>query len=50
MSTAAAPMALLEAIQQVAGYSRPDLPIALHEPDFSGTEAWSYVKDCLDTG
>jgi aminotransferase in exopolysaccharide biosynthesis len=22
----------------------------LHEPDFSGTQAWAYVKDCLDTG
>ena len=51
MSTGVAPMALLEAIQQVVGHnSSPDLPIALHEPDFSGTEAWSYVKDCLDTG
>lgn len=25
-------------------------PISLHEPDFSSTEAWAYVKDCLDTG
>ena len=25
-------------------------PIGLHEPDFSGTQAWSYVKDCLDSG
>ena len=24
--------------------------IPLHEPDFSGTQAWEYVKDCLDTG
>ena len=24
--------------------------MALHEPDFAGTEAWAYVKDCLDTG
>ena len=22
----------------------------MHEPDFSGTQAWAYVKDCLDTG
>ena len=25
-------------------------PISLHEPDFHGTKAWEYVKDCLDTG
>jgi len=32
------------------GVSSPAKPIALHEPDFAGTEAWAYVKDCLDTG
>ena len=40
----------LQAIQQVVGSSSPEQPIALHEPDFSGTQAWAYVKDCLDTG
>ena len=50
MSAAASTMAILEAIQQVVGPSSPGLPIALHEPDFRGTEAWTYVKDCLDTG
>ena len=40
----------LQAIQQVVGSSSPDQPIVLHEPDFSGTKAWAYVKDCLDTG
>ncbi len=24
--------------------------VSLHEPDFSGTQAWAYVKDCLDSG
>jgi hypothetical protein len=47
-------MSLIEnikvAIQQVVGPSSPEQPIALHEPDFRGTEAWAYVKDCLDTG
>jgi len=43
-------MAILEAIQQVVGPSSLEQPIALHEPDFRGTEAWAYVKDCLDTG
>lgn len=28
---------------------RPDRPISLHEPEFSGNE-WNYVKECLDTG
>ena len=41
---------VLEAIQHVLGSSSKELPISLHEPDFSGTQAWSYVKDCLDTG
>lgn len=50
MSTALSTMAILEAIQQVVGPSSPEQPIALHEPDFRGTEAWAYVKDCLDTG
>ena len=40
----------LDAIQQVVGSSSSDYPIGLHEPDFSGTQAWAYVKDCLDTG
>ena len=40
----------LQAIQQVVGSSSPDQPIVLHEPDFRGTNAWAYVKDCLDTG
>ena len=50
MSTALSPSALVQAIQQVVGSSSPNQPIALHEPDFRGTEAWTYVKDCLDTG
>ena len=42
--------AILRAIQQVVGPSTPDQPITLHEPEFRGTPAWAYVKDCLDTG
>ena len=41
---------LLERIHSVVGSSSLERPITLHEPDFSGTSAWSYVKDCLDTG
>jgi len=41
---------VLDAIQQVVGPSSREHPIGLHEPDFSGTQAWVYVKDCLDTG
>ena len=50
MSTAFTPTALLDAIQQVVGVSSSERPISLHEPDFRGTKAWTYVKDCLDTG
>lgn len=41
---------VFEAIQQVVGSCSMDHPTVLHEPDFRGTEAWTYVKDCLDTG
>ncbi len=41
---------MLKAIQQLVGASSREQPIGLHEPDFRGTQAWSYVKDCLDTG
>ena len=40
----------LEAILKITGPSSKASPIGLHEPDFSGTQAWAYVKDCLDTG
>ena len=41
---------VLERIHSVVGSSSVNQPISLHEPDFSGTQAWTYVKDCLDTG
>ena len=52
MNTDMSPMleSVLEAIHQVVGSSSKQHPIGLHEPDFSGTQAWSYVKDCLDSG
>ncbi len=37
---------IIDIIRKVTG--RPDGPIALHEPTFSGN-AWQYVKDCIDT-
>ena len=42
--------AILQALHQVCGTGTPGQPIALHEPDFRGTQAWAYVKDCLDSG
>ena len=42
--------AILSALRQVCGSGEPGQPIALHEPDFSGTQAWAYVRDCLDSG
>jgi len=41
---------ILQVLQQVLGSSSKSKPIVLHEPDFSGTQAWAYVKDCLDKG
>lgn len=42
--------AILQALRQVCGPADPAKPVALHEPDFRGTKAWAYVRDCLDTG
>ena len=41
---------VLQAIQGVVGFSYKEKPISLHEPDFNGTKAWEYVRDCLDSG
>lgn len=41
---------VLEAIQKVSGVSNTENPLPLHEPNFQGTKAWAYVKNCLDTG
>ena len=52
MSQAVDPLveSVLNAIRSVVGSSSRDHPISLHEPDFVGTKAWTYVKDCIDTG
>ena len=50
MSTADSTATIIEAIQKVVGPSSADQPVPLHEPDFRGTCAWDYLKDCLDTG
>ena len=50
MTSSSLVKSVLDAIQQVVGPSSMERPIGLHEPDFSGTQAWPYVKDCLDTG
>lgn len=41
---------ILAVLRDVCGQTSKSSPIALHEPDFRGTNAWQYVKDCLDTG
>lgn len=50
MNNSFATFEILNAIRKVVGKSTPDHPIALHEPYFRDTDAWLYVKDCLDTG
>ena len=42
--------AILKALEQVCGHSSTNQPISLHEPNFGGTQAWDYVRDCLDSG
>ena len=41
---------VLERIQHVIGPSSREHPTSLHEPNFRGTQAWAYVKECLDSG
>ncbi len=41
---------IVKSIKKVVGVSNKDKPIVLHEPSFTGSNAWTYVKDCLDTG
>lgn len=41
---------IVKAIQSVCPESSTDLPIPLHEPSFKGTNAWTYTKECLDSG
>ena len=50
MTAANSTSAILEAFRNVLGDSSPEQPLVLHEPDFRGTKAWTYVRDCLDTG
>ena len=40
---------LLSAIRNAINYDKHQLPISLHEPTFEDTNAWAYVKDCIDT-
>ena len=41
---------VLNAIQFVVDAKEVKRPVHLHEPFFNDTNAWKYVKDCLDTG
>ncbi len=49
MKTSSSTKVILECIENVIGKSSLSNPISLHEPDFKGTNAWNYVKDCLDS-
>ena len=41
---------LVDAIKQVIDEDVIKRPTSLHEPFFENTNAWLYLKDCLDTG
>ncbi len=43
-------LAIIKALEKVCGSASTDRPIPLHEPHFGGTQAWDYVRDCLDSG
>ena len=44
------PKEILNRIKLVTKYSSLSDPIFTHEPSFKGTNAYEYIKDCLDTG
>jgi len=44
------PQAILQALEKVCSSATHGQVISLHEPDFSGTQAWAYVRECLDSG
>ncbi|ABM76867.1 LegC family aminotransferase [Prochlorococcus marinus] len=41
---------IVNAIEKVIGPASKDNKISLHEPDFNKTNAWKYVKNCIDSG
>ncbi len=41
---------IFNAIKDVVDSRKVIRPVHLHEPYFKGTNAWKYVKDCIDTG
>ena len=41
---------IVDQLSKILPTATPQSPIGLHEPDFSESKAWDYVKDCLDSG
>ncbi len=41
---------ILYGIESVIGFKNRSRQVGLHEPFFEGTNAWEYVKNCIDTG
>ena len=41
---------ILGAIKYVTGCQKNGKPLGLHEPFFENTNAYKYVKDCIDSG
>lgn len=39
----------IEGLREICWSQLKTGSVGLHEPDFSGTNAWNYVNDCLDT-
>ena len=41
---------IINGIESVIGFKNRSGKVGLHEPFFQGTNAWEYVKNCIDTG
>lgn len=40
---------IIQGIKSIINHKKYDA-ISLHEPNFKGTKAWAYTKDCIDSG
>ena len=41
---------IINSIESVIGHKNHTDSVPLHEPFFDDTNAWNYVKNCIDTG
>ena len=43
------PEDILDLIKETIGVREGSLSVSIHEPDFTDSNAWLYVKECIDS-